>query len=67
MLNLIMLLQVINKCHVHYELSHGNKGFEGLHLYEADNGEQFLMGLCEGELQGWDIQGAVCLEMYHYE
>jgi len=51
--------KVINKCHVHYELSHGNKGFEGLHLHEADNGEQFLMGLCEGNYCSGGKEGRI--------
>jgi hypothetical protein len=34
---------------VHFELKHGNKGFEGIHYHEDDN-HKYLIGLCEGEL-----------------
>jgi len=34
---------------VHFELKHGNKGFEGIYYHEDDN-HKYLIGLCEGEL-----------------
>lgn len=37
----------VQVCPVHFVLKHENKGFEGVH-YQQRDGEDLLMGLCEG-------------------
>lgn len=41
---------IIERCPIHFQLSHQNKGFEGIHFYRdpKDPDREFLIGLCEG-------------------
>ena len=39
---------VVQKCQVDFELTHENKGFESIIYVTTDKGENFLLGLCEG-------------------
>jgi hypothetical protein len=43
------VLSATQVCPVHFVLKHENKGFEGLHYQQRQNGDDLLMGLCEGE------------------
>jgi hypothetical protein len=36
---------------VHYNLTHSNKGMEGLHFHEDGKGTEYLLTLCEGNLR----------------
>ncbi|GBF92520.1 hypothetical protein Rsub_04624 [Raphidocelis subcapitata] len=42
--------RIIERCPIHYQLSHANKGFEGIHYFRdpRDPRRELLMGLCEG-------------------
>lgn len=40
--------ELLDRCPVHFELKHQNKGFEGIHYYETEKGDKYLFGLCEG-------------------
>jgi hypothetical protein len=55
---------------VHFELTHSNKGFEGIHYHEKGE-DKFLMGLCEGELMCscccCCLSMSVCWVMMHVE
>jgi hypothetical protein len=39
---------VIDNCTVDFELSHANKGFEGIQFHDDGEGGRWLLGLCEG-------------------
>ncbi|KAI8468140.1 MAG: hypothetical protein J3K34DRAFT_428254 [Monoraphidium minutum] len=41
---------IVERCPVEFELTHANKGFEGIHYWRdaKDRSREFLLGLCEG-------------------
>jgi hypothetical protein len=40
--------EVLQRCEVNFTLTHENKGFEGISYVRTLDGENYLLGLCEG-------------------
>eukprot|EP00879_Flechtneria_rotunda_P001126 GHRR01001268.1.p1 GENE.GHRR01001268.1~~GHRR01001268.1.p1 ORF type:complete len:366 (+),score=117.53 GHRR01001268.1:185-1282(+) len=49
----------IQKCPVHFELTHQNKGFEGVYYHEDEHGHKYLLGLCEGNYCAGGKEGRI--------